>query len=252
MPSLGARGLVVDLPAAACTPAVLAKLKELFEAHPGGVARPGAVPLVGRVTPLEVGSYRVDPAAAPPGRAPVAARRRRRAARARSGSRPRQLEPPARPARLVRVHVQAGAADLGAERADERRLVPDERRADRLEPLPGAGSSSSAWRVGTRAGRCRGEHVARGHRVVRDRGDLPGGLTRDGQVSPRALASRPRRRRCPRRPRRGSARPASAGTGRPDRRDQRDAVPPDDAQPVRSSSSPSSRSPRSPTVTPTR
>ena len=28
--------LVVDLPAAACTPSVLAKLKDLFEAHPGG------------------------------------------------------------------------------------------------------------------------------------------------------------------------------------------------------------------------
>jgi DNA polymerase-3 subunit alpha len=54
--------LVVDLAAAACTPVVLAKLKELFEAHPGGA--PVRVRFVSSsgVTPLEVGSHRVDPA----------------------------------------------------------------------------------------------------------------------------------------------------------------------------------------------
>ena len=55
-----ARSLVVDLAAAACTPAVLTKLKEEFEANPGGT------PVVVRflssagVTPLEVGSFRVN------------------------------------------------------------------------------------------------------------------------------------------------------------------------------------------------
>jgi DNA polymerase III subunit alpha len=51
--------LAVDLSAAACTPVVLARLKELFLAHPG------AVPVLVRfvtpegATPLEVGPYRV-------------------------------------------------------------------------------------------------------------------------------------------------------------------------------------------------
>jgi DNA polymerase-3 subunit alpha len=54
--------LVVDLPASACTPSVLAKLKDLFEAHPGGaLVRVRFLASTG-VTPLEVGSYRVHPA----------------------------------------------------------------------------------------------------------------------------------------------------------------------------------------------
>ncbi|CAN5780549.1 DNA polymerase III subunit alpha [soil metagenome] len=54
--------VVVDLPAAACTPSVLAKLKELFEAHPGGApVRVRFLSSTG-VTPLEVGTYRVHPA----------------------------------------------------------------------------------------------------------------------------------------------------------------------------------------------
>jgi len=63
MPSLGPENLVVDLQAAACTPAVLAKLKEVFEAHPG--ASPVRVRFLSSagITPLEVGSYRVEPAA---------------------------------------------------------------------------------------------------------------------------------------------------------------------------------------------
>jgi DNA polymerase-3 subunit alpha len=61
-PSLGPENLVVDLQAAACTPAVLAKLKEVFEAHPG--ASPVRVRFLSSagITPLEVGSYRVEPA----------------------------------------------------------------------------------------------------------------------------------------------------------------------------------------------
>jgi DNA polymerase-3 subunit alpha len=52
--------LVVDLPAAACTPAVLAKLKELFEASPGAVpVRVRFVSSTG-VTPLEVGAHRIS------------------------------------------------------------------------------------------------------------------------------------------------------------------------------------------------
>ena len=67
-PDLGAAGrgsfepgaLVVDLSAAACTPVVLAKLKELFEAHQGPApVRVRFVASTG-VTPLEVGAYRVD------------------------------------------------------------------------------------------------------------------------------------------------------------------------------------------------
>jgi DNA polymerase III subunit alpha len=69
-PDLGASGrraplepgaLVVDLSAAACTPVVLAKLKELFEAHRGPApVRVRFVASTG-VTPLEVGAYRVNP-----------------------------------------------------------------------------------------------------------------------------------------------------------------------------------------------
>jgi DNA polymerase-3 subunit alpha len=53
--------LVVDLPAASCTQAVLAKLRALFEAHPGRA--PVRVRFVSSqgVTPLEVGAYRVSP-----------------------------------------------------------------------------------------------------------------------------------------------------------------------------------------------
>ncbi|MBI2238548.1 MAG: DNA polymerase III subunit alpha, partial [Actinobacteria bacterium] len=55
--------LVVDLPAAACTNAVIGKLKELLAAHPGPT--PVQVRFISSrgVTPLSVGSYRVAPAA---------------------------------------------------------------------------------------------------------------------------------------------------------------------------------------------
>jgi len=54
--------LVVDLPASACTPSVLARLKELLEAHPGGApVRVRFLSTTG-VTPLELGTYRVHPA----------------------------------------------------------------------------------------------------------------------------------------------------------------------------------------------
>ena len=53
--------LVVDLPAASCTNTVIAKLRELLGAHPG--ATPVQVRFLSShgVTPLDVGSYRVDP-----------------------------------------------------------------------------------------------------------------------------------------------------------------------------------------------
>ena len=54
--------LVVDLPAAACTPSVLAKLKDLFEAHPGGAPVHVRFMASSGVTPLELGTYRVHPA----------------------------------------------------------------------------------------------------------------------------------------------------------------------------------------------
>ena len=53
--------LVVDLPAPACTPAVLAKLKELFEGHPGGAPVRVRFLSSAGITPLEVGSFRVHP-----------------------------------------------------------------------------------------------------------------------------------------------------------------------------------------------
>ncbi len=55
--------LVVDLPAASCTGAVIAKLKELFAAHPGSTPVRVRYHSSRGVTPLEVGSYRVQPAA---------------------------------------------------------------------------------------------------------------------------------------------------------------------------------------------
>jgi len=53
--------VVVDLPAAACTPSVLARLKDLFEAHPGGAPVRVRFLSSGGVTPLELGTYRVHP-----------------------------------------------------------------------------------------------------------------------------------------------------------------------------------------------
>ncbi len=61
-PRLRAESLIVDLAATACTPAVLEKLKQLFEAHPG--AAPVRLRFLSSagVTPLSVGSYNVDAA----------------------------------------------------------------------------------------------------------------------------------------------------------------------------------------------
>jgi DNA polymerase-3 subunit alpha len=61
-PKLLAESLVVDLAATACTPAVLEKLKQLFEAHPG--AAPVRLRFLSSagVTPLSVGSFNVDAA----------------------------------------------------------------------------------------------------------------------------------------------------------------------------------------------
>ena len=67
-PKLGEAGpaplsssLVVDLPIAACTPAVLQRLRDLLDSHPGEA--PVHVRVVGSdgsVTPMKVGSARVD------------------------------------------------------------------------------------------------------------------------------------------------------------------------------------------------
>jgi DNA polymerase-3 subunit alpha len=53
--------LEVDLPAAACTPAVLSRMKELLEAHPGPATVQVRFHSANGVTPLEVGTLRVDP-----------------------------------------------------------------------------------------------------------------------------------------------------------------------------------------------
>ncbi len=55
------RHLEVDLPAAACTPAVLAKVRELLESHPGSSPVQVRFRSSNGVTPVEVGSVHVDP-----------------------------------------------------------------------------------------------------------------------------------------------------------------------------------------------
>jgi DNA polymerase-3 subunit alpha len=57
---VSARGLVVDLAAAACTPAVLAKLKDLFMAHPGQVPVRLRFLSSDGVTPLSLGAFTVN------------------------------------------------------------------------------------------------------------------------------------------------------------------------------------------------
>jgi DNA polymerase-3 subunit alpha len=59
-PRPGAEALVVDLPAEACTNAVITRLRELLAAHPGG--SPVRVRFLSStgVTPLDVGSFRVN------------------------------------------------------------------------------------------------------------------------------------------------------------------------------------------------
>jgi len=58
------RHLEVDLPAEACTPAVLAKVKELLESHPGSAPVQVRFRSSSGVTPVQVGSVRVDPTGA--------------------------------------------------------------------------------------------------------------------------------------------------------------------------------------------
>jgi DNA polymerase-3 subunit alpha len=53
--------LEVDLPAAACTPAVLSRMKELLQSHPGPAPVQVRFHSANGVTPLEVGDLRVDP-----------------------------------------------------------------------------------------------------------------------------------------------------------------------------------------------
>jgi DNA polymerase III subunit alpha len=67
-PDLGAdappalpQAVVVDLQAAACTPAVLAKLKQLFEAHPGPASVRVRFLSSQGIMPLQVGTFRVQP-----------------------------------------------------------------------------------------------------------------------------------------------------------------------------------------------
>jgi DNA polymerase-3 subunit alpha len=66
-PDLGAgrapaQRLEVDLPPEACTPAVLSRVKELLETHPGSAPVQVRVQSSNGVTPVDVGSVRVDPA----------------------------------------------------------------------------------------------------------------------------------------------------------------------------------------------
>jgi DNA polymerase-3 subunit alpha len=70
-PDLGGAGpvpktkgtLVVDVSAGSCTKALIAKLKELLAAHPGSTPVTVRFLTSGGATPLDVGSYRVEPAA---------------------------------------------------------------------------------------------------------------------------------------------------------------------------------------------
>jgi DNA polymerase III subunit alpha len=56
-----AQRVEVELPAAACTPAVLARVKELLESHPGSAPVQVRFRSSNGVTPVEVGGVRVDP-----------------------------------------------------------------------------------------------------------------------------------------------------------------------------------------------
>jgi DNA polymerase III subunit alpha len=60
VPHRRAGALVVDLSATACTPAVLARVKELLEAHPGTSPVRVRFHSSSGVTPLDVGTFRVD------------------------------------------------------------------------------------------------------------------------------------------------------------------------------------------------
>ena len=53
----GAESLVVDLPAEACTHAVITRLRELFAAHPGGAAVRVRFLASTGVTPLDVATF---------------------------------------------------------------------------------------------------------------------------------------------------------------------------------------------------
>jgi DNA polymerase-3 subunit alpha len=59
-PRRGPDELVVDLQAAACTPAVLGRMKELFEAHPGSAVVRVRFLASGGVKALQVGDFRVE------------------------------------------------------------------------------------------------------------------------------------------------------------------------------------------------
>jgi DNA polymerase-3 subunit alpha len=59
-----ASALVVDLPAAACTPVVLDRLRALFHAHPGDAPVRLRFLSSQGVTPLSVGTFAVDPSGA--------------------------------------------------------------------------------------------------------------------------------------------------------------------------------------------
>jgi DNA polymerase III subunit alpha len=59
-PPRSAGALVVDLSTAACTPAVLARVKELLEAHPGPSPVRVRLHSSAGVTPMDVGTFRVD------------------------------------------------------------------------------------------------------------------------------------------------------------------------------------------------
>jgi DNA polymerase III subunit alpha len=57
---VGAETLVVDLPAEACTNAVIVRLRELLASHPGGAAVRVRFLSSSGVTPLDVGHFRVN------------------------------------------------------------------------------------------------------------------------------------------------------------------------------------------------
>ena len=82
-PRAGIEALIIDLPAAACTPAVLDKLRALLGAYPGGSPVRVRFLTSEGATPLQVGAFTVDTGSLARRGAPVAARRRGRAHRAR-------------------------------------------------------------------------------------------------------------------------------------------------------------------------
>ena len=147
----------------------------------GRCPRAGPVPLLHGRDAAPGGHLPGAPGRTAAGGAAIAARRRRGSGRPRSRRRGRRgvVRPLGR--QLVGVDVEARAADAGAERADERRFTA-ERGGDGREALAGAGDLEQRLAIVHQARDRRGQHVARGHGIVRNRSRPADRLAGDPEV----------------------------------------------------------------------